>query len=68
MQLTIDIKNESIANKIIQLLEVFKNDGVEIKKISNNSEKESQEYDVEYEHSFEYKLDRAKFKEMKEKL
>jgi len=68
MQLTIDIKDESLFSKIVQLLEIFKDDGVEIKKISNNSKKESQEYDVEYEQSFEYKLDRAKFREMKEKL
>ncbi len=36
MQLMIDIKNESIANKIIQILEVFKNDGVEIKHVNSN--------------------------------
>jgi hypothetical protein len=36
MQLTIDIKNESIAHKIIQLLEVFKNDGVEIRHTDSN--------------------------------
>jgi len=30
MQLAIDIQNENIAEKIIKLLEVFKNDGVEI--------------------------------------
>jgi len=31
MQLIVDIKNESLINKIIQLLEIFKHDGVEIK-------------------------------------
>ena len=32
MQLIVDIKNESISDKIIQLLKIFQNDGVEIKK------------------------------------
>ena len=31
MQLVIDIKNDSISDKIIQLLNIFKNDGVEIR-------------------------------------
>ena len=30
MQLVIDIKNESLTNKIISLLNIFKDDGVEI--------------------------------------
>ena len=32
MQLIIDIENKTLANKIVKLLEIFKNDGVEIKK------------------------------------
>ncbi len=76
MQLLVDIKDESIAKKIIKLLEVFKNDGVEIKSTSKTKldlertkeEQEKQSYDVDYENSYQYKLDRAEFSEMKEKL
>ena len=76
MQLLVDIKDESLAKKIIQLLEVFKNDGVEIKSTSKTKldlertkeEQEKQSYDVDYENSYQYKLDRAEFSEMKEKL
>jgi len=66
MQLVVDIKNDKIAKKIIEILNVFKSDGVEIKQIKklNNLP----EYDVDYERSFQYKLDRADFTEMKEKL
>ncbi len=31
MQLIVDIKNSAVAEKIIQILNVFKDDGVEIK-------------------------------------
>ena len=70
MQLIVDIKNDTIAKKIIQILEVFKSDGVEIKTTdrSKENQKDIQEYDVDYERSFQYKLDRAEFIEMKEKL
>ena len=69
MQLIIDIKNSSIAEKIIKILEVFKSDGVEIKKVENCDGKNiEQEYDVDYENSYQYKLDRAEFIEMKERL
>jgi len=76
MQLLVDIKDESIAKKIIKLLEVFKNDGVEIKSTSttkldlerSKEEQEKQSYDVDYENSYQYKLDRAEFADMKEKL
>ena len=67
MQLSIEIENESIVEKIIKLLEVFKDDGVKVKKIDKAIE-EPREYDVDYEHSFQYKLDRADFIEMKEEL
>jgi len=67
MQLIVDIKKDSIAQKIIKLLEIFKNDGVEVKLISNDK-KDLKEYDIDYEKSYEYKLDRAEFEEMKEKL
>ncbi len=70
MQLVIDINNNSLAEKIIKILEVFKGDGVEIKLIEKDDEKNSEilEYDVDYENSFQYKLDRADFIEMKESL
>ena len=69
MQLVIDINNNSLAEKIIKILEVFTEDGVEIKIIKNDDEKNSEiEYDVDYENSFQYKLDRADFIEMKENL
>jgi len=32
MQLIIDIPNDSLGNKIIQILDVFKSDGIKIKK------------------------------------
>ena len=66
MQLVVDIKSDKIAKKIIEILNVFKSDGVEIKTI--NDPKNTQEYDIDYEKSFQYKLDRADFIEMKEKL
>jgi len=31
MQLVVDIKNESLADKIVKLLEIFKSDGIEMK-------------------------------------
>ena len=68
MQLIVDIKNDTIAKKIIQILEVFKSDGVEIKTLKDNQKEDVQEYDVDYERSFQYKLDRAEFIEMKENL
>ncbi len=70
MQLIVDIKNSAVAEKIIQILNVFKNDGVDIRKIDTKSDDQNntQEYDIDYEKSFQYKLDRADFIEMKEKL
>ena len=48
MQLTINIQNKSLVNKIIQILEVFKNDGVEIIKkdtsLANNEKAYTDEY------------------------
>lgn len=81
-QLIIEIKNESIKDKVLWMLEHFKNDGIEIK---DNTTRETNElsddyiennykeivsnslknYDENYENSFEYKLDRADFIEMK---
>jgi len=46
MQLVIDIKNESLTDKIIKILEVFKNDGVEI--IKNFDNEKSNKLDDEY--------------------
>ncbi len=70
MQLIVDVPNNSLAEKILQILQVFKSDGVNVKAIEEKSKKQdtAQEYDVEYERSFQYKLDRADFIEMKEKL
>ena len=70
MQLIVNIENNEIAKKILKILEVFRSDGVEIKSIDDlkNFSKEAQEYDVEYENSFQYKLDRADFIEMKKRL
>lgn len=70
MQLIVNIQNSKTAEKILHILEVFKSDGVEIKIIddSKKASKDTKEYDVDYENSFQYKLDRADFIEMKERL
>lgn len=70
MQLIVDIQNNAIAEKIMQILEVFKSDGVEVRTINKTKEnqQDTQEYDVDYEKSFQYKLDRADFIVMKESL
>ncbi len=39
MRLVIDIKNENLADKIIKLLNIFKDDGVNIITFSKNNEK-----------------------------
>ena len=77
MQLIIDIKNESIADKIKTILSTFKNDGVEIKEVFHTESKNnlSDEYiekhwreilmgiksDPDYYKSEQYKLDRGKY-------
>ena len=63
-QLILNIKNESIMEKLLWMLEHFKSDGVEVENIVSSSK----DYDVEYENSFEYKLDRADFAKMKENI
>ena len=70
MQLIVNIQNSKMAEKILHILEVFKSDGVEVKTIddSKKASEDTKEYDVDYENSFQYKLDRADFIEMKEKL
>ncbi len=70
MQIIVDIQNNTLAKKIMQILEVFKNDGVKVKTLNKTTDDQqnTQEYDVEYEKSFQYKLDRADFLEMKESL
>jgi len=40
MQIAVNIKNDSIAEKVLWMLEHFKNDGVEILKLSAKNEKE----------------------------
>ncbi len=39
MQLIIDIKNESIANKIKTILNVFKDDGVQVQELKTKNQK-----------------------------
>ena len=70
MQLIVDIQNNTLAKKIMQILEVFKNDGVKVKTLNKTTDKQqnAKEYDVDYEKSFQYKLDRADFIEMKKSL
>ena len=68
MQILLNIKNEKIFDKLLWMLEHFKSDGVEIKTLKDNQKEDVQEYDVDYERSFQYKLDRAEFIEMKENL
>lgn len=48
MQLTINIQNESLIDKIIKILEVFKNDGVQIVKKETSSDNKEKEYTDEY--------------------
>ncbi len=48
MQLTINIQNESLVEKIIKILEVFKNDGVEIVKKDILSDNREKKYTDEY--------------------
>ncbi len=57
MQLVVNVKNEALANKIIKILEVFKNEGVEIKKIMMPKEKWSDgylEYNEKYSDFFKF--------------
>ena len=67
MQLIVDIENRQLVDKIIKLLEIFKSDGVKVKTLSKDQD-ELLEFDVDYENSIQYKLDRAEFQEMKESL
>ena len=48
MQLIVDIQDDSIADKIINILNVFKNDGVEIKKQVISEEDNKTELSDEY--------------------
>ena len=70
MRLVVDIQNKSIAKKVLAILNIFKDDGVKIEKVDTlkTDPKDSPEYDIDYEKSFQYKLDRADFEEMKENL
>jgi len=70
MQLLLKIKDDKIFDKLLWMLERFKSDGVEIETIGRlkDNQKDVQEYDVDYERSFQYKLDRAEFAQMKERL
>ena len=44
MQLIVDIKNDSIADKIKSILSVFKNDGVEIYEPETSNQKEGESH------------------------
>ncbi len=70
MRLVVDIQNKSVAKKVLAILNIFKDDGVKIENadISQTDPKDAPEYDIDYERSFQYKLDRAAFEEMKKKL
>ena len=70
MQLLLKIKDDKIFDKLLWMLERLKSDGVEIETIGSlkDNQKDVQEYDVDYERSFQYKLDRAEFAQMKERL
>ena len=48
MQLTINIQNESLVDKIIKILEIFQNDGVHIVKKEFSSDNRGKEYTDEY--------------------
>ena len=70
MQITVEVQNNKVAEKILKILDVFKSDGVTVATMDKTKEniKDSEEYDIEYERSFQYKLDRADFVQMKEDL
>jgi len=70
MQLIVNIQNKSVADKVLAILNIFKDDGVKVEKVDTpkTDSKDAPEYDTEYERSFQYKLDRADFEEMKENL
>ena len=48
MQLIIDIKNESIANKIKTILNVFKDDGVKVQELKTKNQKPETKLSDEY--------------------
>jgi len=48
MQLVIDIKNDSLADKILKILDIFKNDGVKIVKKDVSLDNAEKEYTDEY--------------------
>ena len=78
-QLILNIKDESTKEKILWMLEHFKDDGIEIEQtpITNCTDeyieqnykeivsKSLENYDKNYENSFDYKIDRANFIEVK---
>jgi hypothetical protein len=86
MQLIIDIKDDSIIDKVKNLLSTLKDEDIQIKEIKSTNieqnltdgyiEENWQEvvsealktYDSNYEKSFQYKIDRANFQQMKENL
>jgi hypothetical protein len=69
-RLVLEVNNKDILDKLLWMLKHFKEDGIKITKIDTLKENQDdiQEYDVDYEKSFQYKLDRADFIQMKESL
>jgi len=70
-QLVLNVYNEAIMDKLLWMLEHFKNDGVEIEEYEEWKDivsKSLKDYSIEYENSFEYKIDRAEFQEIKAKI
>ncbi len=87
MQLTVKIDNDLMADKILWLLNSFKDKGVEVIAEDLKNEENSKftdeyieenwqeivsealkDYDSNYTKSFQYKIDRADFQQMKESL
>ena len=48
MQLILDINNDSLANKIIKILDAFKDDGVKIQKPKTKNQKPKTKIDDQY--------------------
>jgi hypothetical protein len=69
-RLVLEVNNKDILDKLLWMLKHFKEDGIKITIIDTLKENQDdvQEYDVDYEKSFQYKLDRADFIQMKESL
>ena len=70
-KLILNIHNEAIMDKLLWMLEHFKNDGVEIEEYEKWKDivsKSLKDYNIKYENSFEYKIDRAEFQNIKAEI